>query len=206
MAELSIQYLSIVLSMVWRNVCALGFLSCLDWHRIPSFSGALLSSFNCIEMYCRDTCSSAGLRDKDRDKDMENQNGCCAYIHAQNMTYLHTSDIKLQHADGNMHLIFFFLLRKSFFVSPKQESTIDIIQTSLGFNAKQWKGAQEMETDEKGGLVGQRRERMGRLLSIPTFSPKPPERLIRPAGAIRCAGKETVCSRNAFLRFYSHPY
>jgi hypothetical protein len=110
----------------------------------------------------------------------------------------------------------FFVEKKLLFVSGLLQAKNSNIQTSLGFNVEQWKGAQEKEADEKGGvdLVGwTRTSRIDGSSPLDSHSPKPPERLIRPAGGlkyavqvIRSAERETVCSRNAVLRFYSHPY
>lgn len=44
-----------------------------------------------------------------------------------------------------------FVEKKLLFVSGFLQAKNSNIQTSLGFNVEQWKGAQEKEADEKGG-------------------------------------------------------
>lgn len=136
------------------------------------------------------------------------------YLH---IPYMYIHQISQHAADRSMHL--HFLLRKSFFLFPTLSK--QIIQTSKRHWASVPNNGKELRRrrQTKRGvdliwLVGQDKPDRWIVSSrCPLLSPKPPERLIRTAGGlnyavqvIRSAGKETVCSRNAVLRFYSHPY
>lgn len=102
----------------------------------------------------RATAPVSGCRDRDRDEGMDMEafefHVC---LHAQNMTYLHIPYMYIhqisQHAaDRNVHLQ--FVEQKLLFVSGFLQANSWNIQTSLGFNGRQWKGAQEKEAEEKG--------------------------------------------------------